>query len=183
MKTFLATLFVLLSGALTPFISIAQAEVLDSNESGFIIEMSATVEQSQEASYQQFMRVNEWWDGNHSWFGSADNFVLEAKVGGCFCEIKGKQQALHMTVSFINPNEEVRMLGGLGPLQMMGVHGAMSFKFEAINDTTTKITHRYVVTGFSGQKLNTLAPIVDQVQAGQLARLVKKLTPGTKTIN
>ena len=42
-----------------------------------------------------------------------------------------------MRVSFVDPGVEVRMLGGLGPLQMMGLHGAMSWRFEPRQDGGT----------------------------------------------
>jgi hypothetical protein len=31
-----------------------------------------------------------------------------------------------MAVSYVEPNTELRMIGGLGPLQIMGVQGGMS---------------------------------------------------------
>lgn len=158
------------------FLSTASnAEVLESGKNGFTIESSSLVSVSSEQAYQQFLEINEWWNGEHSWFGSADNFYLEPKVGGCFCEIKGEQQALHMTVSFVDPGKELRMLGGLGPLHMMGIHGAMSWKFEAQENGKSKIVQRYAVTGFSEAGLDALAPIVDKVQTEQLQRLVAKL--------
>ena len=67
--------------------------------------------------------------------------TIEAKAGGCFCEKSEEKEVLHMTVSYVEPNKEIRMVGGLGPLQMLGVHGGMSWKFEAIDANTTKILH------------------------------------------
>ena len=154
----------------------SNAEVLDAANNGFVIESKATVESSPEQSYQQFMRINEWWDGDHSWFGSADNFSISNKVGGCFCEIDGDRQVEHMRVSFVDPNKEVRLLGGLGPLQMMGVHGAMSWKFVALESGGTEIVHRYAVSGFLNGGLDKLAPVVDAVQTSQLKRLQSRLS-------
>lgn len=157
-----------------------KAEVLDKSASGFVIEIKGQVEASIETSYQQFLRVGEWWDGNHSWFGSASNFYIEPRVGGCFCEVDGDRQAQHMTISFIEPNKEVRMLGGLGPLQMMAVNGAMSWSFEVGENGLTTITHRYTVTGYHKDGLDKLAPFVDDVQNGQVLRLVSKLSESAK---
>ncbi len=151
-----------------------KAEVLESGAGGFVIETSAEVSKSPAEAYVQFLRIHEWWDGDHSWFGSADNFRLEPVVGGCFCEISGDKQAQHMRVSYIDPTREIRLLGGLGPLQMMGVHGAMSWKFEE-TESGARIIHRYAVSGFARDGLDKLAPVVDAVQSSQLKRLVAKL--------
>lgn len=150
------------------------AEVLEQADNGFVIEMSAEVEASPKQAYQQFVRIGEWWDGSHSWFGKAKNFSLEPVAGGCFCEIEGARQVQHMRVSFVDPNKEVRLLGGLGPLQMMAVHGAMSWRFEA-TELGTKITQRYTVSGYAKDGLGQLASVVDQVQTSQLQRLVSRL--------
>ena len=152
----------------------ARADVLESGANGFVIEIAADVSVSQAEAYVQFTRVNEWWDGDHSWFGSADNFYLEPRIGGCFCEMHADKQAQHMRVSFVEPTREIRLLGGLGPLQMMGVHGAMSWRFDEI-EGGTRIVHRYAVSGFSKDGLDKLAPIVDAVQTGQVKRLAARL--------
>jgi len=139
------------------------------------MEIAAISERPIEEVYQQFLKINEWWDGDHSWFGSATNFYIEPRVGGCFCEVDGDKQAQHMIVTFIEPNKEIRMLGGLGPLQMMGVSGAMSWAFSVDKSGATQITHRYTVSGYHKDGLDKLAPIVDSVQGSQVARLVEKL--------
>ena len=155
------------------------AAVLDKAASGFVIEISVVVDSTPESAYAQFLRINEWWDGEHSWFGKAENFTLDARAGGCFCEVEGERQVQHMTVSFVEPNKEVRMLGGLGPLQMMGVHGAMSWKFDSLENGQTRIMHRYSVSGYVKGGLDQLADIVDQVQTSQVQRLKDKLNKGS----
>ena len=81
-----------------------------------------------------------------------------------------------MVVSYVEPNKEVRMLGGLGPLQMMAVNGAMSWSFKDLENGKTLITHRYIVTGYYDEGLDKLAPVVDAVQTGQVKRLVESLS-------
>lgn len=158
------------------FLTSANAEVVDKSPASFSIVIKAETSQSVEKAYQQFLNVSDWWDEEHSWFGSADNFYLEPKAGGCFCEVDGERQVQHMVVSYIEPNKEVRMLGGLGPLQMMAVNGAMSWSFKELESGKTLITHSYTVTGYYKEGLDTLAPIVDAVQTGQVKRLVELLS-------
>ena len=153
-----------------------RAEVLDSGDSGFVIEIATQTTSTASEAYQQFLKIGQWWDGDHSWFGSADNFYLEPKVGGCFCEVKGDQQAQHMTVSFVDPNSEIRMVGGLGPLQMMGLSGGMSWKFtDNENSQGSTIVHRYAVNGYTKGGLQSLAKIVDSVQTSQVQSLANIL--------
>ncbi|SFC91703.1 hypothetical protein [Pseudoalteromonas denitrificans] len=79
-----------------------------------------------------------------------------------------------MTVSYMNPNNEIRMIGGLGPLQMMGIQGGMSWQFKKISDSKTHIIHKYQVVGFVPDGLDKLADIVDKVQTIQVNNLAKK---------
>jgi len=89
------------------------AQVINSADNGFTIEIEKHVAVDHKAAYAQFIKINEWWIADHTWFGRAENLNIDEKVGGCFCEIAGDKQVLHMTVSFVNPNREVRMIGGL----------------------------------------------------------------------
>ena len=62
------------------------------------------------------------------------------------------------------------MTGGLGPLQEMGVSGALEFQFNASGDRTD-ITLTYRVSGASFQKLDQIAGPVEEVLRQQLFRL------------
>ncbi len=154
----------------------AQAEVMASGETGFAIRHQVQVPVPPDQAYAQFIKVGQWWDGDHSWFGDAEGFYIEPRAGGCFCEKNGDRQALHMTVTYVDPGKEMRMTGGLGPLQMMGLSGGMSWTFEAV-EGGTRITHSYAVSGFAEGGLTKLAPVVDAVQGHQLSRLKARLTP------
>ncbi len=153
----------------------AGAEVLSSGPNGFNLQLETTVNVNTTKAYQQFLDVAQWWDAAHTYYGKSENLSIDAVAGGCFCEVSGDRQVLHMTITFVEPGKEVRMVGGLGPLQMLGVHGGMSWKFEQAEDNKTKITHRYQVTGYVEGGLDKFASIVNEVQAGQLAQLRKKL--------
>ncbi len=64
----------------------------------------------------------------------------------------------------------IRFVGGLGPLQGMGVSGAITRSFEA-HDGGTRITSDYVVSGFLPGGFEKLAPAVDSGIQGQISRL------------
>ena len=153
-----------------------QAELVSADSNGFEVKIEKLVPVSQPTAYQQFINVGSWWNADHTWFGKSEDLYIEAKAGGCFCEVSGDKQALHMLVSYVNPNKELRMIGGLGPLQAMGVHGGMVWKFEKVDNKTTKIVFNYKVVGRMEGGLDTLAPVVEKVLNLQLSGLANKLS-------
>jgi hypothetical protein len=162
--------------ALSLFSSSAlMAKVVSSDTNGFIIQIEKVVAADRITAYQQFIQVDEWWQSDHTWFGNSKNLSIDVNAGGCFCEIDGKKQVLHMTVTYVEPNVEIRLVGGLGPLQMMGITGGMSWKFETSADGKTRITHRYHVSGYTNEGLHNFAAIVDKVQASQVQALVDQI--------
>lgn len=152
------------------------SEVLSKSPHGFTLQIERNVNVSHQQAYQQFLNIAEWWNADHTYFGKSENLFIEGKAGGCFCEIEGDKQVLHMTVTYVEPNKEIKMVGGLGPLQMMGISGGMSWKFESLGNNKTKIIHRYQVNGTIDGGLDKLAPIVDQVQTIQVNALAETLS-------
>jgi uncharacterized protein YndB with AHSA1/START domain len=153
----------------------AAAEVLDSSPAGFTVRNVVTVPVPPARAWQAMVDdVDRWWPKDHSWFGAAGRFRIEPHAGGCFCEVAGPREALHMQVSFVDPGVALRMIGGLGPLQGMGLHGALDWQFEAV-DGGTRITLRYVAGGYTTEDLVAFAPIVDKVQGLQLGGLARFL--------
>ena len=152
----------------------AQAELDSVDTYGFELTIERTVAATQEKAYRQFLNVGQWWNQDHTWFGHSKGLTIDPKAGGCFCEIDGKKQAMHMIVSYVDPNQELRMIGGLGPLQMLGVHGGMSWQFSEVDKGKTKITLNYKVIGRMKEGLDKLAPVVDSVLNVQMNNLAAK---------
>lgn len=154
----------------------ARAEVLDSGPGGFTVENSVTVPVDATRAWKGLVRdVDRWWPKDHSWFGADGRFSIDARAGGCFCEIAGPRQAQHMTVSFVDPGRLLRMTGGLGPLQGMGLTGTLDWTFAKV-DEGTRITLRYRAGGYATEDLPKFAAIVDQVMALQLGGLGEHLS-------
>jgi len=152
-----------------------QAKVISSGETGFLIENSAVVPVDAATAWKALVNdVGKWWPSDHTWFGRSEHLRIDARAGGCFCEIDGEQQVLHMTIGFVHPGHLLRMLGGLGPLQGMGMYGALDWKFDAA-ERGTRITLRYQAGGYAPD-LAKLVGVVDQVQAQQLNGLVRFLS-------
>lgn len=148
-----------------------QAEVTEVSEQHFVISINITINAPSSKVYEQFIEIGEWWQDSHTWFGNATKMTIEPKANGCFCERNGEQQALHMTISQINPGKSIHMTGGLGPLQSLAVNGYMTWNFEAAEDNTTNLKLNYRVTGFVNQKTEDWAKAVDGVLMQQVSNL------------
>lgn len=154
----------------------AQAAVKDSSAAGFTVENAQDVPASVQDTWEALVDdVGQWWPAEHTWWGDPSNLSIKARAGGCFCERNGAQQARHMTVTFVDPGRTLRLAGGLGPLQGMGLDGALEFRLAANDKGGTRITMWYRAGGYTPDDLSKLAPMVDTVMAGQLDGLGRML--------
>ena len=165
-------LYILLTTAMIMVFSAADADVTGSGETGFSIHHVIALDASPEAAYRAITEeVSNWWIADHTWSGDAANLSIDARAGGCFCEKLADGGSMqHMLITWAQPGKELRMTGGLGPLQMMGVHGGMQWRLKPADEGSV-LEYNYVVTGFSPDGLAALAPIVDTVQGQQLESL------------
>ena len=153
----------------------AHAEVKDQAPNGFTLENSQWVPVDPGTAWKAFVHdVGKWWPADHSWWGDASKLSISEKAGGCFCEINGAQQAWHMTVTFVDPGKLMRMTGGLGPLQGMGLDGALEWRFVE-EKGGTRITLWYRAGGYTPDDLGKFVPVIDKVQGLQLGGLADYL--------
>ena len=161
---------------------VAAAKVVDSSPSGFTLENSAVVAADPDEAWKALVGdVGRWWPADHTWWGDAGRLSIDARAGGCFCERDGDKQARHLEVVFVDPGRTLRMAGGLGPLQGMGLHGALEFRLAPVDGGGTRITLWYRAGGYSPDDLSGFAAVVDRVQAQQLDGLVQFLDPRQAT--
>ncbi len=152
-----------------------RAEVVSAGDDGFHIRVAVNLPVSAEVAWEQFVHPERWWNAEHSWFGKRENFSLDPQAGGCLCERDGQSSVMHLTVATAVPGQRMVLLGGLGPLQSMGLHGAATFTFETPEEGGTRVVHDYRVSGYATMDLTQLAPIVAQVQQSQLDSLAASL--------
>lgn len=175
----------LLAAALLAAMTPAAAEVLDAAPGGFALRNTADVPVAPDAAWRVLVgEVDAWWPRDHTWWGAASTLSIEPRAGGCFCERAPDGEVEHLRVVFVQPGVLLRMTGGLGPLQGLGLHGALDWRLEALparpgDDGTpvawTRIRLEYRVGGYAGQDLGAFAPVVDRVQAQQLGGLASRL--------
>ena len=152
------------------------AAVKDAAANGFTVENTQVVPVDAEAAWKALTQdVDRWWPKDHTWWGAASKLSIDARAGGCFCEIAGAQQAQHLTVTFVDPGKTLRMVGGLGPLQGMGLGGVVEFRLAPAEGGGTRITLYCRSGGYSPDDLGKFAPVVDKVQGLQLGGLTDYL--------
>ena len=159
------------------YAAVAQAEVQHSAAEGFVIQHQITVSASAQRSFSGLVNeVGQWWHPDHTYSGDATNMRIEAKAGGCFCETWEQNSVQHLAVVFVQPAKQLRLTGGLGPLQQESVNGVMDWTLSQDEATQqTQITMSYKVSGYRVGGLAAWAEPVDQVLAQQIQRLERHL--------
>ena len=178
----------------------ATAEVKDAAPDGFHIELRRELDVEQAEAFRRFVEeFPDWYDAEHSYGGKAENLSMNLDQRCMLEKLDQGGFVRHMEIVYCQPGHKLRLTGGLGPLQEMGVHGAMTYSFsQTLNSTDSgqasdrsstnsqaddndsaatnaksEVILTYVVSGFSKQELDKLAPIVDKVLAGQMDRFQK----------
>lgn len=148
------------------------AEVKAADAGGLMVATTLTIAAPPEKVYAALITPGRWWNAEHSWSGDAANMRLDPVVGGCFCETlpKDRGEVEHMRVVFMIPGKMLRLKGGLGPFQAMGVSGALSWELKPAAGGT-EISQSYSVGGFLPGGGQRFAPQVDAVMNDQLGRL------------
>jgi uncharacterized protein YndB with AHSA1/START domain len=149
----------------------ARAEVVDAQPNGFEVKRTAVLNAPADKVYAALAQPSQWWSKDHTWSGSSANLSLAPMSGGCFCEkLPNGGSVMHMTVVYAQPGQSLRLFGALGPLQMSGAAGHLSWTLSETGGKTT-LTQTYDVGGYMKGGLDKIAPGVDHVLSEQLDRL------------
>lgn len=150
----------------------AAAEVKAAETNGFLVASTVVVGAPPEKVWAALLTPGRWWNAEHSWSKDSANIRLDPVVGGCFCEKipAGGGEVEHLRVTFILPNQVLRLRGSLGPFQTMGVSGALEWTIKPV-EGGTQLNQSYAVGGYLPGGGAYFAPLVDEVMSGQLDRL------------
>src|SRR5262249_31803724 len=122
----------------------AAAEVKSAAPNGFEVVAVATIAAPPARVYAAVGEGGRWWGPSHTFSRDAANMSLELRAGGCFCErLKDGGSVQHLQVVYAAPGEGLRLRGALGPLQMEGVDGTLSWTLKPAEGGTS-ITQSYV---------------------------------------
>jgi len=149
----------------------AAAEVKSAAPNGFEVVSMATISAPADRVYAALGEVDRWWSPSHTFSGDAVNLSIELRAGGCFCEgLKDGGSVQHLQVVYAAPGAGLRLRGALGPLQMEGVDGTLSWTLKPAKSVTS-VTQSYVVGGYIRGGMEQWALLVDRVLDEQLQRL------------
>jgi hypothetical protein len=157
--------------ALAAFPLAAHAEIVSAAPDGFTVKTAVHSKLAPAAAFKRFVAIGDWWSPDHSYsHDPKKNFRLDARAGGCWCErVPAEGSVEHMRVLFVAPGQEIRLSGGLGPLQSMAVSAVMDVTF-APDGPGTSVTATYTVGGYMPGMADTIPAAVDGVIAAQFAR-------------
>jgi hypothetical protein len=176
----------LIVGSLALAVPGAEAEVVTSTETGFVVRLAREVTTPPVEAWKTILAPAQWWQSQHTFSGDAANLTLDPQVGGCFCEVLPRPAGApatqkpggvqHMRVVYIEPPRAMRLVGALGPLQSEALAATMTVTVKP-TEKGSRILFEYVVGGFMRYKVDEIAPAVDRMLAAQLASLAGKLGP------
>jgi len=159
----------------------AQAEVVRASPSAAVFHAQADTSAAPDRVWRGLTDVGRWWSGEHTYSGDAGNLRLDARAGGCWCERWAHGQVEHMRVVMVMNHEgqrTLRLTGGLGPLQEMGVTGVLTFTITPHGAGST-VAMDYRVSGDPSLALDQIAPGVDGVLTEQFDRLIRFTRTGS----
>ncbi|MBV8120544.1 MAG: hypothetical protein JO081_11490, partial [Alphaproteobacteria bacterium] len=117
---------------LAVFSGSAPAEVKSVTSNGFEVVDTTMIQAPAERVYAALGEIGRWWSSAHTYSHDASNLSIDLRAGGCFCErLNDGGLVQHMSVVYAAPGHGLRLRGALGPLQMEGVDGALSWTLKS----------------------------------------------------
>jgi hypothetical protein len=148
-----------------------QAEVKQTSANGFQVEHIREVDSGTDETFRKFVEdFGQWYDVNHSYSLRRENLSIDLETHCMLEKLPGGGFVRHLDVVFYQPGKLLRFSGGLGPLQGLGVSGALTFAFQPVEGSLgkTQVRLTYIVSGAEFLQLDKLATPVDSVLGMQL---------------
>ncbi|HEX3944312.1 MAG TPA: SRPBCC family protein [Rhizomicrobium sp.] len=156
----------------------ARAEVIETTPNGFALQRTIHIGATPERVYAALIQPAKWWNSDHTFSGSAANLSLDARAGGCFCEIWNGGSVQHEVVVDAVPGKTLRMRGALGPFQAQGMSGALTFSIKPAGDGAD-LTMENVVGGFMKGGIGKWPALADSMLAEQMIRFKRYVETGS----
>ena len=157
----------------------ARAAVIDSAANGFSVVEKTHISASPDKIYAALVTPARWWSSKHTFSQGAANLTLDPVAGGCWCEkLANGGTVQHLVVVQAVPAKALVMRGALGPLQGLGVEGAMTISLKPATDGTD-LSLTYNIGGYLKDGFASWAAPVDGVLGEQVTRLKAFIETGS----
>jgi uncharacterized protein YndB with AHSA1/START domain len=157
----------------------AQAAVADSAANGFSVVETIHIAAPPAKVWAELIVPSHWWSAVHSYSHNAANFSLEPRAGGCWCEtLPNGGSVQHAVVVRLIPDTTLVVRGAFGPLQSLGVEGALTVVLKPAAGGTD-LTATYNVGGYLKDGLAALGTPVDSVIGEQFNRFKSQVETGS----
>ena len=145
----------------------AQAEVVSRSADGFVLRYEVALETTPDDAWIAVGEVGRWWNGAHTYSGSATNMTLPLEVGSCLCEALADGTVFeHGRVTQADPQTGVVLDAPLGPLKGKATRADLSLGWVA-EGLGLKLTMTFAGDGTG---LGAFAGPVDGVMGDQFSR-------------
>ena len=104
--------------------------------------------------------------------------TLDARAGGCFCEIWKGGSVQHLVVTQAVRGKLLRLRGALGPFQAQGMDGALTFTLKE-SGNGTDLTLSNILGGFMKGGVGKWPSLADVMLAEQIGRLKRYVETGS----
>jgi hypothetical protein len=151
--------------------SASSAEVLDSRPDGFSLRHEAVSPLPPAGLWRRLLAWGSWWNGDHSYSGKATNLSLSPEAG--LVERWDGGFVQHAGVLLAVPERQLRLDAPFGPLQGLPIVARWDIVLKP-EGTGTRVTATFRTSGSTAEKLNALAPAVDEVLGEAVLRLTAK---------
>lgn len=156
----------------------AAAEIVKAEAGGFEVRHSVVVNAPAGRVWAAMVHPDRWWSPDHTYSHQARSLSLDARAGGCFCEVlPGKGSVEHMHVVYAEKDKALRLSGAMGPLQTTGGTGHMTWTLTE-KDGKTTVAWTYVFGGYDKGGMAKWAGPVDGVLKEQIGRLKSVVETG-----
>lgn len=153
----------------------ASAEVVSRTADGFVLRYKVTLETTPEDAWTAVGEVGRWWNGAHTYSGSATNMTLPLEVGGCLCEALADGTIFeHGRVTQADAATGVLLDAPLGPLKGKATRAVLGLTW-ATEGRGLKLTMTFTV---EGPGLGAFAGPVDGVMSDQFSRWARYVETG-----
>jgi len=157
----------------------ARAEVAQQWDGGFTSRNVVEITAKADRVYAALGEIGRWWSNDHTYSGSASNMTMPLQPGACFCEALPGGGVAHGTVVQAWPAQgTVRLDAALGPLQGMGVSGALTWTIKPKANGVVEVVQVYAVGGAPPAVAKGAAAGVDGVMKEALLRFEKYVETG-----